>query len=337
MLKGGGGGEGCRMAGDLEASASQSRQDVGGPRKRFWLSEVQGGRGSLGFQPTAAVDAASQQRWIWRGFASGADKLLFWCWRDEVFGRESAGFGLIGNDGHADARIAAMKRTAGILARHRELFFNYTPDAPEVGVLFSPSSYYLHWSLEGNARTPGRALEGYCKALVNLSIPHLVIEEDHLDALGDAGSLRVLFLPRVIVAGEKLENALAAFVRRGGVLVCESECGAFTDEGIYREPADRFFARLGLLGGGEAGRREITSGCHWVLDTLTLTPCQWLTPWRDFPGEAWINHQDGALAGVASVGKPGGGGGGFCIWGLFWAMFMAKNARATLSVLWHVV
>ncbi|MDR1279620.1 MAG: beta-galactosidase [Opitutaceae bacterium] len=287
--------------------------------KKFWLSEVQGGRGSLGFQPTAVVDAASQQRWVWRGFASGADKLLFWCWRDEVFGRESAGFGLIGNDGHAEARIAAMKHTAGILARHRELLAAWEPDTPEVGVLFSPSSYYLHWSLEGNAVTPRKALEGYCRALVYLSIPYTVIEEEHLDALTEpaadgADRLRVLFLPRMIVASGKLEEALAAFVRRGGTLVCESECGAFTPEGIYREPGERFFTRLGLVSGGEAGRRDLPESGVVLCNPpgtdggLLLSARQWLTPWRDFPdtGERWATHPDGVLAGAMPVGDNGG-------------------------------
>ncbi|WP_081722021.1 beta-galactosidase [Geminisphaera colitermitum] len=294
--------------------------------KKFWLSEVQGGRGSLGFQPTAVVDAASQQRWIWRGFASGADKLLFWCWRDEVFGRESAGFGLIGNDGHAEARIAAMKKTGAILARHRELLAAYEPDAPEVGVLFSPSSYYLHWSLEGNAATPRKALEGYCQALVSLSIPYTVIEEDHLAALAAPASacearpqLRVLFLPRMIVASEKLENALAAFVRRGGTLVCESECGAFTPEGIYRESAGRFLSRLGLLPGGEVGRRDLPVEGVVVAELpegvvsrkpIRLPARQWVTPWAGFPssGDSRVlaRHPDGVLVGEAHAGDGGG-------------------------------
>ncbi|AHF93732.1 beta-galactosidase [Opitutaceae bacterium TAV5] len=287
-------------------AVSQSR------RKKLWLSEVQGGRGSLGFQPTAAVDAASQQRWIWRGFASGADKVLFWCWRDEVFGRESAGFGLTGNDGHAPARLAAMKHTAGILAQHRELLSGYEPDTPSVGVLFSPSSYYLHWSLEGNAATPRKALEGYCHALVNLSIPYTVIEENHLDALtappASTSPLRTLFLPRVIVAGKELENALATFVRRGGTLVCESECCAFTPEGIYREPANRFFQNLGLFPANshEAGRRTLDPERQSILfDGATLLARQWLTPWQNFPFtdglKPWATHPEGVLVGEAHI------------------------------------
>ncbi|MDR1282020.1 MAG: beta-galactosidase [Opitutaceae bacterium] len=278
-------------------------------KKQFWLSEVQGGRGSLDFNLSPAVDAAAQQRWLWRGFASGADKILFWCWRDEIFGRESAGFGFNGRDGHASARIAAMQHTSAIIARHRKLLSTYVCDTPEVGVLFSPSSYYLHWTLEADAQKQRNALEGYCQALVNLSIPYTVIEEDHLDALTTPEStLRVLFLPRVIVTGQKLENALATFVRRGGTLVCESECGAFTPEGFYRAPEERFLARLGLLPGGEAGRRDLPP--HGIIELglpspLRLPASQWLTPWAGFPtaGQAWATHPDGVLVGETAVGS----------------------------------
>jgi beta-galactosidase len=69
--------------------------------KKVWLSELQGGRASQGFEVHQPVDALSQQRWVWNGLASGADTILFWCWRDEVFGRESAGFGISGADGLA--------------------------------------------------------------------------------------------------------------------------------------------------------------------------------------------------------------------------------------------
>lgn len=274
--------------------------------KKLWLSEVQGGRGALGFQPTFAVTVEDQQRWVWRGVAAGADKLLFWCWRDEVFGRESAGFGLAGNDGNAASRVAAMARSGKVLRQYSGLLSAYKPDAGQVGVLFSPSSYYLHWSLDGQADAPRQALEGYCRALVQLSIPYTIVEEEHLDALND---LQVLFLPRLIVASEVLEDALAAFVRRGGTLVCEAECGAFSPEGFYRYPEDRFLTTRGLLGGREVGRRDLPAQGEFeaVLPgriPLRLSGTQWLSPWEDFSesGSVYAKHEDGVLIGEAPVG-----------------------------------
>jgi beta-galactosidase len=110
-------------------------------QKLVWLSEVQGGRAALGFEVYQPVDAASQQRWIWNGLACGADTILFWCWRDEVFGCESAGFGLAGRDGLAEERLAAMKVTGDLLESNRSLFDAYRPDQATVGVFFSPPSY----------------------------------------------------------------------------------------------------------------------------------------------------------------------------------------------------
>jgi beta-galactosidase len=275
--------------------------------KQLWLSEVQGGRGSLGFKPTAVVTAEEQQRWVWRGAAAGASKLLFWCWRDEIFGRESAGFGLAGDDGQAKARLAAMTRSGAVLRQHADFFAGYQPDSPRVGVFFSPSTYYLHWSLEGKATTPREALEGYCRALVELSIPYTVVEEEHLDALD---TLQVLFLPRLLVAGEAVEAALARFVRLGGTLVCEAECGAFTSEGFYRYPEERFLTDRGLLPGREVGRRELPAG--GVLEAglpdlapLRLAATQWITPWAGFPatGTAYVEHPDGVILGEAPVGQ----------------------------------
>ena len=66
--------------------------------------------------------------------------------------------------------------------------------SPQVGVLFSPQTYYLHWAQEGSAQRVSSALQGYARALVRSSIPYLVVEEEHLDVLD---GLKVLFLPHV--------------------------------------------------------------------------------------------------------------------------------------------
>jgi beta-galactosidase len=261
--------------------------------KAVWLSELQGGRSSIGFQVFPPVEAARQQRWVWNGLACGADTILFWCWRDEVFGRESAGFGISGADGFAEERLAAMRLTRKVLSDNRELIENYRPSRPEVGVLFSPRSYYLHWAQEGSARLAKEAVMGYARGLVRRSIPYLVVEEEHLDELE---GLKVLFMPRVQVTHPELEERLEAFVRGGGTLVCESECGAFSPEGLYRYPQERFTSRL--AGVCEVGRRELNSdsvGAELDGEVLSLPARQWLTPWQRGAGDVWGLCADGAL------------------------------------------
>ena len=270
--------------------------------KRGWLSEVQGGRAATGFNLYDSVDAKSQQRWIWNGLACGADTILFWCWRDEVFGYESAGFGLAGDDGLAEERLAAMRVTGGLLEQHRALLAGYRPDAPEVGILFSPQSYYLTWAEEGNANRATSALVGYARALTRKSIPYRFVEEEHLD---DLDGLRILFLPRAIVVDEPTERALAKFVERGGTLVTESECGAFDSQGLYRYPADRFTARL--AGVRELGRRKVpgagTLRASVAGRELALGATQWLTPWQRGKGTVLADGPEGPVILDVPVGK----------------------------------
>jgi beta-galactosidase len=247
--------------------------------KRFWLSELQGGRSNIGFTVAQSVPAAAQQTWVWTGLSAGADTVLFWCWRDEVFGRESTGFGLAGNDGMAEERMAAMRRTGDVLQRYGDVLRAYEPDPARVGILFSPQSYYLYWAQEGDASKPLRGIQGYARALVRSGIPYRIVEEEHLDALE---GLDLLILPRVVVMDDDRAERLADFVRAGGTLVCESEVGAFGSNGLYRYPEDRHLAEL--IGVQEIGRRRLTG------ETVTLAlgdaefvlpAAQWRTPMGD--------------------------------------------------------
>lgn len=270
-------------------------------RKKVWLSELQGGRSSQGFEVHKPVDALSQQRWIWNGLACGADTILFWCWRDEVFGPESGGYGLIGLDGLAEERIAAMRVTGGVLEKQQALIDNYAPSAARVGVLFSPQSYYLQYAQAGNGGAVSQAFHGYCRALVRNSIPFVAVEEEHLEALE---GLQVLFLPRALVFTPAVETALSRFLERGGTVVCESESGAFNPQGIYSYPSDRLLARL--TGVAEIGRRQLgTPSVSVDLDGLKceLGLAQWLTPLEGGRGEILAAHPEGALLSCLPAGK----------------------------------
>jgi beta-galactosidase len=174
-------------------------------------------------------------------------------------------------------------------------------DEGEVGVLFSPQSYYLHWSQEENANRIMNAMQGYLRALVRNSIPYQVVEEEHLEVLK---KIKVLFLPRTVATTEKLEKALTDFVEQGGTLVCESECGAFDPVGIYRYPEERFPARL--TGVKEVGRRNINReqvNVNFNGKMFDVAVTQWLTPWERMAGKIYCDEQDGALISEVACGK----------------------------------
>ncbi len=261
--------------------------------KSIWLSELQGGRAATGDTVHQPVPPAPPPRWRWTGMANGADAILFWCWRDEVFGRESSGFGIVGTDGYADQRLAALRKTGALLRQHEALLAAYKPDDAQVGILFSPQSYYQNWAHNGTAVVTQEAIQGYARACVRRNIPYLAVEEEHLDVLS---KIKVLFLPRTHVVDEHTAQALADWVRQGGALVCEAECGAFASDGLYRYPEDRFLARL--TGVREVGRRTLKeTSLSLALGgrSLRLAARQWLTPYEPTAGQVLGNSSDGPV------------------------------------------
>ncbi|MDD5697638.1 MAG: beta-galactosidase [Victivallaceae bacterium] len=269
--------------------------------KKVWLSEIQGGRAAIGFNIYDNVDAKAQQRWIWNGLACGADTFLFWCWRDEVFGRESAGFGIAGNDGLAEERLSAMKITGKLLKENDDVFSSYQPDEAEVGIFFSPQSYYLHWAQESSAQRVSEAIRGYARALVRKSIPYRFIEAEHLE---DLSRFRILFFPRSIVLDKDQEKKIEEYLKNGGILFCESEFGAFDCRGFYRYPEERFTARI--CGARELGRRNLnheTLPVKFAGGEYELELEQWLTPLAGKGGQVLAETESGPLIAEYECGK----------------------------------
>jgi len=170
-------------------------------------------------------------------------------------------------------------------------------------VLFSPQSYYYYAAQDGHAGKPQAAIRGVCRALVRNSIPFTVVEEEHLETLA---GMRVLYLPRATALTQKTKDTLLAFVREGGILVAESECGAFDETGIYSYPDERFLAREADI--CEIGRRQLINPTLRVkLDgqTVDIKATQWTTPLLDNASgqTTFSSDPDGALLAMQPLGR----------------------------------
>ncbi len=217
----------------------------------MWVSELQGGAArDDGMGVRRGVTPAEQQRWLWGAIARGAKGIVFWCWRDEVFGRESSGFGLAGNDGFAEERLEALRWTGERLDGHAALLESWQPDPARVGIFFDPTPAFLDWSQTGSARRPVAHRSGYAAALERLGVPYRFVESAHLEDLDD---LDLLLMPWTLVVPPEAAERIATFVHDGGTVLVEAECDAFSAEGFYRPPGERVFA--GSLGVRDVGRR----------------------------------------------------------------------------------
>ena len=246
--------------------------------KSMWISELQGGSARDGFVGRDPVPATMQQRWVWGGYGRGADAVFFWCWRDEVFGSESSGFGLSGNDGFSAERLAALAHTRKILDAHQPLLAAYRPDAPEVGVLFTEENYHLDWAQYGPAASQAsNSFIGYLRGLERIQVPYEVVDSDHLDVLDE---LAVLLMPWPLIVPPQAAERILQWVHNGGTLLVESEVDAFDQRGFYRDPGDeRPFARtLGLQGQGRRPCKEQELTVELAGTVIQLRPSTWLEP-----------------------------------------------------------
>ncbi|MBI5723320.1 MAG: beta-galactosidase [Planctomycetes bacterium] len=220
--------------------------------KVVWVSELQGGTARGGIFAFRSVTANPQQRWVANGMARGAKGVIFWCWRDEVFGAESSGFGLSGWDGLAKDRLAAMKKTGAFIGKHKEIIDAYQPDPARVGVLFVPDNYLLKFADRGPAPDAAEAVKGCSLALERLGMPYEFVEARHLDVLK---KLDVLLMPWPLIVPDTTAKAILKFIKRGGRVLLEGEADAFDELGFYRYPDERPFMRA--LGLHDLGRRQL--------------------------------------------------------------------------------
>jgi len=244
---------------DFGARLEASRCATGD--KPYWISELQGGAAASGMQGQVPVHGDRQARWVWNGVARGVKGINFWCWRDETFGRESAGYGIVGEDGHREERLAALARCAELFRAHEPLLDAYKPAQPEVGVVFVPGTYhldwasYLPWALSSDDDVQfqaGHSVQAYMWALERTQVPYDVVHPSDADALD---RYRVLFMPWPLVTDPALTPRLLDWVRAGGTLLTEAELDAFDDAGLYRYPGERPFAQA--LGLEPIGRRPL--------------------------------------------------------------------------------
>jgi len=221
--------------------------------KQFWVSEYHRPDDALHCPEGCVLDPGVQQRWLWQSIATGAKMISFSNWRDEVTGAGAGFFGLAGQDGLASERLEALEHSIGVINQNEELFNSIEPNHPKVGVIFNQESL-LFMQSRGQADQYWRGFYDYCRALSLLGVNYRVIEKFEVDDFRD---IEVLFAPRLFVIRDRLEFSLNQYIDKGGTLVTEGQCGAFSEDGSLIVAEERWLSRKCAIREGAAKQTRV--------------------------------------------------------------------------------
>ncbi len=186
----------------------------------FWVIEQQAGPAGwemIGVPPRPGELAL----WAWQSVAHGADGVVFFRWRTARFGTEVNWHGLLDHDGAETRRYAEIAQM-GVALRRVGPAVAGTRVSAQAALMVSPDSRF---SLQAQPTNPGL---GYTLHAAGL---HRAFHRAHiaLDIVypgSDLAPYRLLVAPLLTVVHPEEAEALAAFVRRGGLLVLTFRAGS---------------------------------------------------------------------------------------------------------------
>jgi beta-galactosidase len=156
----------------------------------------------------------------------GVKGFMFWQFRSEVLGAESPAWGVVKLDGGERPITRTVRAFWAAVKPHAEALRQAFPAPPEIGVWKSRKNEVFHFAVNGSLASLVESVEGYINALYWGSYPCRIISDDML-AGGDLGGLRFLIMPSCYYVTEAEAQAVDAWVRSGGTLLCEAHLAGY--------------------------------------------------------------------------------------------------------------
>ena len=173
-------------------------------------------------------------RFLWNAVAYGADEVILGEWdKDAVCNALTA------DDFLFDERKRMLQLFGEKITASENILDGWKPESGSVAIYRSRvserflqmSGIYLKQALA--------SFRGWIRSLAESSTPFSVCNEATLDILKNK---KLLILPGTPVITNAAGAKILDFVRRGGILLCEPECGAWSSNGVALRPDSRFIA-----------------------------------------------------------------------------------------------
>ncbi|OCT15526.1 hypothetical protein A8709_15740 [Paenibacillus pectinilyticus] len=310
------------------------------PEGKFWVTELQGGLTLYSAGQAYTPSKAVIREWMWEGFGSGAQAVVFWCFNARNSGYEAGEWALLNPWGGTSPRLEAVQETASLIAAHAPLFEQSRSESARVMLLYSEASWALG-AVEGSghdAKNPrnenlyGDAMAGAYLMFSDLSAEVAFINEERLIREGIPQDVQVFVLPNTIVLGLAEIEVLQQFVARGGLVIADGLIGMKDRNGKLNP--ETMLAASELL--GAQFEDVVTELDPFSVTNGTEESSEWpgwfyRLPLRALEGaEVLGRFSDGSLAGVRS---NRGSGQVIRIGTSFFQHYFAKPDQRLLSLL----
>jgi len=213
----------------------------------------------------------------------GIKGFLFWQYRPEVLGSESPAWGLVNPDGNPRPVTEAVRRFWSTLRSHAPALRESFPAPAHIGVWRSRKNEIFHFCIQGEVGSFNAAVDAYVKALYWGNLPCRIVSGEMLER-GELDGLDLFIMPSCYYLTEPEAKALDAWVREGGVLLCDAHLGGYNGTTGRHS---RTVPGCGLAEAWEIRETESTSSHHLQfsdgqeLDTAAL-PADVLKAIKDF-------------------------------------------------------
>jgi len=288
--------------------------------KPFWITELQGGNntnsGSRPFYPYPQDIA----QWLWTGFGSGAERIIFWLLNNRTFGGESGEWSLLDFQNQPSERLEVACKIASILNENLDFFQNAQPVEAPITILLSLETMTLQERFERTqpvnsvekgiaTRLEGRgrnahllAVLAYYEIFQQMGIP---VQIQHIHDFDWTGKSRLLILPDIVALSQEQAQNIEAFVKNGNTAFITGLTGAWDPENRFWALTSRFPLE-NLLGATLKEIRTVEPGaCVHLTDPQMAVPAHlWISEIRNFTAEP-IGSQDGQITAVRNRAGQG--------------------------------
>ncbi len=192
--------------------------------KKFMILEQQAGPGGQLHYLHPTPLPGQLRLWTYQAIAHGAFGLIYFRYRTALFGAEQLWYGIYGHDGEENFRSCEIRQTAEELSRVGDLLAA-TENENEVAIF---SNYHnacvdkVECFVENDSWNIFTALSKQ-----NLH-PDFIDENDDFD------KYKVIILPHVTIANERLSQKIDAFCKNGGVAIISARSGVKDENAHYR-------------------------------------------------------------------------------------------------------